>query len=193
VGGIATRITITNKGKYDIIKNKNEVLDIVGKIIDITIYDIEEYSDRVELIIKKEVFENNIHDLIKEISPIMNTRIYFFGNMYKEEVDIKKFNEKNYPIKLKLYPENAAYGGKFYLNDGEIIEHECFPDYSYMLLRGDESLLAYNVKINIKCINIWLDPSNINEYPLGTINVLNKLTSICFKNPLSKSIFFYVD
>ena len=186
VGGIATRFQITNKRSFDLIKNKDEILKSLSKIIDISIYNVEEHIDRIELIIKKEIFEDNIHKLIKEISPIMNTKIYFFDSLYNEEVNIKSFNKEEYPITLNIYED------KFYLNGGEITESNCYPDYSYMLLRDDESGLMYNIKVNMKLINIWIDPSIIDEYPLGTINVLNKLTSKSFKNCLSKSIFFYV-
>jgi len=193
VGGVVTRFEIRNKGNYDVVKNQDEVLKSLDEVIDTSIYNVEEYLDGIELVIKKEVFEDNIHNLIKEISPIMNTRIYFFANLYKGEINIKNFNKENYPISLNIYPKGTAYEDKFYLNDGEIREKECYPDYSYMLLRDDESGIMHNLKINMKLINIWLDPTRIDEYPLGTINVLNKLTSKCFKNVLAKSIFFYVD
>ena len=193
VGGVVTRFEIRNKGNYDVVKNQDEVLKSLDEVIDTSIYNVEEYLDGIELVIKKEVFEDNIHNLIKKISPIMNTRIYFFANLYKGEINIKNFNKENYPISLNIYPKGTAYEDKFYLNDGEIREKECYPDYSYMLLRDDESGIMHNLKINMKLINIWLDPTRIDEYPLGTINVLNKLTSKCFKNVLAKSIFFYVD
>lgn len=193
VGGVATRFKIRNKDGYDVVRNKDKVVNAIGKVVDVSIYDVQEYLDGIELVIKKEVFEDNIHDLIQEISPIMNTKIYFFANLYKEEVDIKKFNKENYSISLNIYPEGTGYEGKFYLNDGEIREQECYPDYSYMLLRDGESGLMHNIKVNISFINVWLDPSIIDEYPLGTINVLNKLTSKSFKNVLAKSMFFYID
>ena len=43
------------------------IIDSLGKVIDLNLYDIKKNSKEIILSIKKDVFNKNIHDLIIEI------------------------------------------------------------------------------------------------------------------------------
>ena len=112
--GIAAKITVykTNNNRwyndeYDIIKNKNKLLQKM-KFINYKDYDIEMYENGYELKIKPEIFDKNIHSILKEQQSLRNGCYftwYIFGNDTKENEEL-----------VNLLNEQIAFES-YYLND----------------------------------------------------------------------------
>jgi len=191
-GGIATRVTIMGKDGFDIIKNKGEVFETINDVIDTTSYEVVEYENGFELLLKKEIFNNNIHDLIREVYSFIDVDFFFFTNLFKTDtkISMENFTKENYPIELKVYSDGYR-KGEFYLNNEELRESKSYLNYAHRFLPDNN--ISYKLNIKLSFIDFWLDPSKVNEYPLGTIDLLNKIVRVHFKNKLVKSIFFYVE
>ena len=115
--GITTKITIRKKKGYEE-EDINYALKDLKKIINIDDYEIKyKGEDGILLKLKEEIFNNNIHDFLKEIDQLTSSRYYFIDCLMENEAKTikfdKNFNKENYPIKLKWYDENDEYQSEY--------------------------------------------------------------------------------
>lgn len=78
--GVATTIWISKKKNYwtndfDLFKNEEKIKEELKNLIDISAYNFKKEEDKFVLTMKPEYFNNNIHDLIKELYPVIDCRI----------------------------------------------------------------------------------------------------------------------
>jgi len=195
--GIATKIYITKKkdywsSNYDIYKEKDKIFNILNQMIDVSYYEITEYEDGFKLEIKKEIVEQNIHELIKEVSLNMDCKHFFFFNLCKygaeyKNINLNNFNINNYPITMEKVPESNQYR----LNDTNIIEYLPYDNFRYSLLGNYESYAKLDVEMYF--IPIWMDyDKTICEDSSRLLYLLNTFSRQHFKSKLSKSLLFYI-
>ena len=209
--GIVNKVLIkkNNNSNFDFLSNKDKLLETIGKYICLKHYDVEEGSDYIYLELKKEVFNNNIHSLIKEINNLTNTKTDFLNGYYYEiekDLDVmdKSFNKDDYSFKLKEYDDSFNYHNEF--------ERESKYGESYIELNGEEfkgtSKLYYfdnywmffkendinrEFKINIDFIGLWSQISKFfSENESEVLHILNTIKTSYYKTELSKDLIFFV-
>jgi len=203
--GIATKIQLYKKGGFENESKKSGLLEELKKSIDLDFYDIEEYEDGYVLNLKKEAFDNNIHDLIKEISPYISGDHLlwsYFDKKLKEKgldytkFDFSNFNKKDYPLELVRYPEDyedKCYAGLTVLKSDEAQYEDswAFESFTRILLRGYEDYR--NVRTGVKLVDVWMNiDKELSEDPTMNLYYLNLFSRAFFKSRFSKCLVFYI-
>lgn len=206
--GIPTTIVIYNKNGYEkeyLTKNKSKILNELNKMIDITKYDCIEEENSLVLEINRNFFNKNIHELIKEMHPIMDCHHYFLFNLFdKKNIDYENFNNNTYKIELEKHDENFEYKNEyekriltnnyFIRNDNEPMT-ETLPFYSseeWLFKENNE--LAQNTSVQTYFIMIWFDANHLtSEDETMLLYLLNKFSRNQFKNELAKNSLFFIE
>lgn len=209
--GIACKILICKK-KY--VKDeafnelREEMKGEVEKHIDANTYNVEEGDNYICYRIKEDFVNEHLHELLKEINPILNIKQCFLSGLYYdecEEIDVYSddFNRDNYNFKLKYFDKNYNFDSEYerhqFANNYAILEGTKL--YSLDLPFFTENLwivcmnrkLFNNVRIDISYILLWVEPYKYpGEDESFIIRLLNIFSRNYFKNPLSKNLQFYI-
>ncbi len=195
--GIVSRIeVIVGERGEDIINMRfvNSISKSLNKYINTKDYDKEYYKDGFAYRLKENVFNDNIHDLIKEVSKDINVESFF----EYEDIDYHKinFNKEDYPIILEtnLDPESKDFGDQTIIFKKDNLEK--YPEdspYVYdnnWLIDGNE--YENMVSINLEAFTLWGSFGKIiceSEYEtLEKMNILKKK----YKNKLGKNVIFFI-
>lgn len=190
--GVVSRIDIFRKNNFNLEKNKEKILTDLGKYLDLSKYDMESYKNCLSFYLKKEHFNNNIHDLIKEMAPIIKSDALLYNCGEDIEIETADFNKQNVPIIIKRY-EKGNKEGEFYCeckedSENEEIAYE-FPEY---WIFNDEDL-SDELEVKFAYICLWRDWDKFgSEDETNLLKILNTLRYPYFKNELSKNILFYI-
>ena len=172
----------------DIRKQKNKILSELNKTIDISMYNIRYNRDCIELSIKPDIFNDNIYDLLNELSPIFDIKSY----LVRDRIDyytLDYFNINDFPIILKKY-ELGRFKDSFYIQtkDDEYKEVKAYSDFTSFLIPNED---IKNIKMQARLIMIWMDNSETAEYLFRTFKLLNHFCRNYYKNNLVKSLMFF--
>lgn len=191
--GIATDIYIRKKASrfgsnnFDLHNNFELLKSKFNDILDISKYEWNETDSGYVLEMDMNYIIDNIHDLVKELYPLIDCRYFILGDSDIELDD--KFNSKDYPLVLKRTENryekfennwNLTDSGSFY----------CTPE--YMLLCDDK--IAEMVHFDVDYILLWCDWAELDsENETKLLKIMNKISRSYWKSPLSKNILFFID
>ncbi len=192
----------------DVHKDKEKIIEMVGKHIDVTSYNIEEHDNAIVFNVKEEFVNCNIHSLLKEMNSLMDMKNHFLYSHYEElynEIDVnnKSFNQKNYPLKLHYFTEKDNYKseeekkeleGKYCLitkDETSKLPITYFPCNEWILRDSEFSYRDYN--IDTEYLMLWLDLNKVGEESFDILDLLTTFSHSYFKNPLAQNIHFYIE
>ena len=187
--GIVTHIQIINKHSF----SSELLLEKLKHFININNYEVLVFNDEILLILKEEIFDENIHELIKEVDDITSCNNLLLYNIYGKNInndDIKsqRFNKKNYPITIESRNEVFYVKGK-----KEEQEWFCEPYNNYWLLwKLDDSVLS-DIEIYIGLIPLWQDANKYcGEDANKMLYIINTFKNNYYKSKLAKSFIFFI-
>ncbi len=197
--GIMTRFDVRKKKgwfsdkKFNLEKEIDNVLKDINNIIDSSMYDlVEKKENRYDFALKPELFNKNIHELIREIKPLTNPNLTWISDIIKEleengkTIYDKEFIEK-YPIQVNI-SKNGEYSIEI---NNEVIEED-YPFYPMYCLINDKDLFN-NVEIHIAIILLWIDYSKYDsEDETEMLRIINNMKAKYYSSPLSKSLIYYI-
>jgi hypothetical protein len=200
--GIPTTISVVLERGYEVEKNDlTEIKKDLSKYVDLSMYELVKYDNGYEFELKKEVFNKHIHELIKELEPLTSCRSYFMFNLldkYDINVLSDEFNKDNYKIELSKYGDNPEYEKENYIREnayyircqkGHISEASSYP-YQFWALSSEIRKKYY---VDMSFIMLWMDYNKYNgEDETPMLKVLNSMKSSYYKNPLSKSLIYFI-
>lgn len=182
--------------RYDdcnnITNDKDKILEEIGKYIDLEDYNVIVYENAIELKLNKEIFNENIHEFIKEME---SSTACYRDLFYNHDLPLEDFTKEKYELKLCEYDENYTYKdeeekenlkGEYYLkcdNDDIRYEESYYPD--IWLLEGKYRMYSKKIKL-------WYDPNDIEDGGY-IIPVLNTYKKNYYKNKLGNDLIYYVE
>lgn len=189
---IATSMVVEERNDKPFEKEElNKLKQSVGKIFDLDLYNVKEEENLISLEIKKDVFNENIHDLCRELNKsffLLHFMIY--DNEY---LNTDRHDEK-WPISL-IQTEN---GNKYMLVLGENansndIKSEDLSWYGFSPLLRREFSNWRDYNFDIQGIMLFLDINKVDfEDQTEIVCLLNWFKKNYFKNKLSGSIVFHI-
>lgn len=188
VGTILTGFQISKKKEYEniILKDKiNEVIIRINNFIDTSLYDLVDYDENNYLfVLKSEIFNNEINNLLKEMETIIPANINYFY-CYNGADDYILLN-KDFKGKPKYFCKKDK-DGTYYLDiNGEKITNEhCI---------GKISWLADYMPVDVYGWGIWtwIDESeNIYNDDSEVLKIINLMKAKTYKSKLSKALIYY--
>lgn len=195
--GISTSIVIKKKygwessEKFNVLENKDDILKDLNNMIDVSKYECIYDNDYIVLQLKTEHFNDNIHELIKELYPMINCESCILSNCKKKvKILSKEFNKKDFPLTIsnkKRNEENIIYciqsDYEEKLNYFISPEYYLFENYEY----------KKNIKVDLYFINLWQDFHKYDgEDETKMLEIINKMSRFYYKSPLSKNMLFYI-
>ena len=182
---------------YGILKiDESDIVTIkknISKYVNLDLYDERKYDDGFYYRIKPNIFDNNIHNTIKEIYPILNCQTfleYLFGS---SDINIKSkaFCKGNYPINLKREKNGSL--GEHVESKRNRIDTINYMDGSKWMFKDERLTFCYELEIDY--VLLWKDKNEYNLKDNGQIlNVLNDMKCSYYKsgNELSKNLMYFV-
>lgn len=209
--GIPTRIRVCKRKKYvdkdyKVLDNKDKFLNKLNNMVNINDYDIfiDEDDDSINLSIKEDFVNKNIHKCVIEIIDTTGIRGLVDPNLNdRYKLNLNKYNQKDFPMKLQY---NEEIHDKFYdMNTYYMISEKSYnTDYThlaafkpyfpqeYWLLDFDKTLYK-NVNVYIEYMPIWINVDKYNgDDEINIIYLLNKFSRNYFKNKLSNDLLFFI-
>lgn len=193
--GIMTRFSIIGRKRmfYDkdfkLEKEIDNILNDINKIIDPSLYKLTNKDDECyEFSLKPDIFDNNIHELIREISPLTYPNVDFFADFYNEKENLNNNDFiKNYPFACKVNSK-----GEYCIEiNGEEIKED-YPFYPLYWIINDERLF-YNVEIRAATILLWIDQDKYDgEDETEMLRIINNMKTKYYNSVLSKALIYYI-
>lgn len=216
--GIPTKITISKKNNsHEIENDKDALLKNISHYINISDYDIASDKDTLELSIKKDIFNNNFLDCLKEVHELTEIEypyIKIFGDSdegkefdytirFKPKIDyIKEMVPTDHKVNLKVYDDinnkdnyyqHVLFGKTVLEIDGDKLTDVFHTNYydNYWILY-DTKLEDY-YSVHIEFIPLWMQVGKIyGEEENHVIYIINNLKSSYYKSKLSKDLFYCI-
>lgn len=198
--GIPTKICVFLRKNQVMMKNDlKEIQEDLSKYVDLSMYEATEYADAFVFELKKEVFNQNIHELIKEIDSLTPCDSYLFCNLfYNQNInvlndDFDKINIElcKYGDNLKFEDENRLKENDYYIKseDSYITEVNSFP-YQFWVLDKEVKTRYY---VNMYFMMLWSDCDKYcGEDETQMLSILNNMKSSYYKSTLSKSLIYFI-
>lgn len=199
--GIPAQIYIEGKEGWTRTKLK-KIRNEIQKYVNLDLYNETIYSDGARLILKENIFDDNIHRTLQEFEKFTHFSNDFLENFgyYETCTDIKKM-QKEYPCKLMYdVDDGSSYkrsgvqcNDKFYTLDG------IFPSHDNWLVVDSElanSSTGLQCTVTIEYLRIWMDWYKYSgEAEYNIIRMLKRLKLSAFKdgNDLTKTILYCVE
>lgn len=195
--GIVTSIVMKKKNgwesseKFNVFENKDDILKDLNNMIDTSKYECIYENDYIALQLKPEHFNDNIHELIKELYPMINCESCILSNCEKKvKILSNEFNKKDFPLTIsnkKINEENIIYC--IQSDYGEKLNYFASPEY-YLFENQD---YKKNIEMDLYFINLWQDFNKYDgEDETKMLEIINKMSRFYYKNPLSKNMLFYI-
>ena len=159
------------------------IIESLGKVVDLDLYNIKKSSKEIILSIKKDVFNKNIQDLIIEIykkTPLSVITSYLkdcLDYTYPKEKWKVYFDEKDENIVNMEEPDKIRQEKHNYYNPENL---------AYLLSRDCKYWKDYSLRI--KGFKIFCEFSGIDD---SQICLLNWFKKDYFKNPLNGALIFH--
>ena len=159
------------------------IIESLGKVVDLDLYNIKKSSKEIILSIKKDVFNKNIQDLIIEIYKKTPLRVKTDYLQDCLDYEYPKEKWKIYFDKKKENIVNMEESDKVRKEEHNYYNPE---NIACILSRDCKHWEDYNLRI--KNFNIFWTPSGIDE---SQICLLNWFKRDYFKNPLNGALIFH--
>ena len=188
---VATSMVLEKKNDKPFEKEElNKLKQSVGKIFNLDLYNVKEEENLISLEIKKDVFNENIHDLCRELN-----KSFFLLNftLYDDEYWSEDKPDEEWPISL-IKTEN---GKKYMLELGENANNNCESEdlswFGFSPLLRREILNWRDYSFYIEGIKLFFDIDKVDfEDQTEIVCLLNWFKKDYFKNKLSGSIVFHI-
>ena len=185
--GLATTISIKrNYPDFQILEYKKEIFDSIGKVIDLGLYDVTEYTSGFELHLKVDLINRYLKDLLREVSfNEKHINVLLQSYKYKNLDQLDDFWDCDFSVKLdkNQYYELKANGLE--LAKEECLLQECF---NQVYLRNCKDDLPVNISVCL--LPFGMDYSKIimedETYLLYLLNMDLKR----YQNPLSTAFIY---
>ena len=188
---VATSMVVEKRNDKPFEKEElNKLKQSVGKIFDLDLYNVKEEENLISLEIKKDVFNENIHDLCRELNKSFFLLTFLlYDNEYLDEDK----PDEEWPISIKEIPNRNKYLlelGKNAYNDCESENLSLF-GFSPLLRREISNWQDYS--FDIQGILLFLDDDKADfEDETEFVCLLNWFKKDYFKTKLSGSIVFHI-
>ena len=189
---VATSMVVEKKNDKPIEKEELKKLkQSVGKIFDLDLYNVKEEENLISLEIKKDVFNENIHDLCRELNKSFFLLTFLlYDNEYLDEDK----PDEEWPISITEIPNRNKYmlelGENANSNDVKSKDLS-WHGFSPLLRREIPNWRAYS--FDIKGIMLFLDINKVDfEDQTEIVCLLNWFKKDYFKTKLSGSIVFHI-
>lgn len=197
--GVMTRFEITKKNDWGSDSNfvlsseLENILKDISHIIDPSIYElVEKHEDCYDFALKTEIFNNNIHELIGEISSLTCPNVDCFWNLEEElkekniDINSKEFMG-SYPLSVKVDEK-----GKYFIETNTEKIEEDYPFHPFYWII-DSDRLYKNIEINAAIILLWIDENKYcGEDETNMLSIINNMKARYYSSPLSKALVYYI-
>ena len=189
---VATSMVVEKRNDKPFEKEElNKLKQSVGKIFDLDLYIVKEEENLISLEIKKNVFNENIHDLCRELNKSFFLLTFLlYDNEYLDEDK----PDEEWPISIKEIPNRNKYmlelGENANSNDVKSKDLS-WHGFSPLFRREIPNWRAYS--FDIKGIMLFLDINKVDfEDQTEIVCLLNWFKKDYFKTKLSGSIVFHI-
>lgn len=188
---VATSMVLEKKNDKPFEKEElNKLKQSVGKIFNLDLYNVKEEENLISLEIKKDMFNENIHDLCRELNKsffLLNFTLY--GDEYWSE---DKPNEE-WPISLIKTEDGKKYMLELGENANNNYESEDLSWFGFSPLLRREIPNWRDYSFYIEGIKLFFDIDKVDfEDQTEILCLLNWFKKDYFKNKLSGSIVFHI-
>lgn len=185
--GLATTISIKRSyPDFQILEYKKEIFDSIGKVIDLGLYDVTEYTSGFELHLKVDLINRYLKDLLREVSfNEEHINVLLQSYKYKNLDQLNDFWDCDFSVKLD---KNQYY--ELRINDRELSREECLLGecFNQVYLRDRKN--DYPIFISVCIIPFGMDYDEImmedETYLLYLLNMDLKR----YQNPLSTAFIY---
>ena len=189
---VATSMVVEKRNDKPFEKEElNKLKQSVGKIFDLDLYNVKEEENLISIEIKKNVFNENIHDLCRELNKSFFLLTFLlYDNEYLDEDK----PDEEWPISIKEIPNRNKYmlelGENANSNDVKSKDLS-WHGFSPLFRREIPNWRAYS--FDIKGIMLFLDINKVDfEDQTEIVCLLNWFKKDYFKTKLSGSIVFHI-
>lgn len=203
--GILTTVSIRRRNdplcaNKDLLEMKDEILSSLSEMLDLNMYDIEANSKYIILELKKEIFNDNIHDLLKKLDKITHCNA-LLNNVYDDDerkINLNDdFSKEKQVIELRTMEKDDCFveEGETYLycnNEIHELDYAFLPYYQYSLSRKPK--VNYYIDMQPGFVLLYYEYDKYDCEDDYTIPyLLNHFSRDYIKdNPLYKSLLFYI-
>ena len=189
---VATSMIIEKRNDKPFEKEElNKLKQSVGKIFDLDLYNVMEEENLISLKIKKDVFDENIHDLCRELN---NSFFLLHFMPYDDEYLDEDKPDEEWPISITEIKDS----NKHIVELGENANSNDFKSkdlswygFSPLLRREFSNWRDYN--FDIQGIMLFLDINKVDfEDQTEIVCLLNWFKKDYFKTKLSGNIVFHI-
>lgn len=190
--GLVTTILLKRKrgiwqpNEFDFVKNEKKVKEQLSKLIDVTKYNVEVHEDCMVFEAKIECFNDNIHDLVKDLDPLIGCNRVFD----KRPVFDDNFNQDNCPLLLtkeKRYSDRERYYSSWDSREDFSFGEE--PEWWLF----DDKEFKEKISVQMGYVPLWSDFNKyVGEDPTWMLKIMNKMSRKYFSSSLSRNIFFAI-
>lgn len=185
--GLATTISIKrNSFDFQILEYKKEIFDSIGKVIDLDLYDVIEYTSGFELHLKVDLINQYLKDLLREVSfNEEHINVLLQSYQYKNLDQLDDFWDCDFSVKLDKNQYYELRANDRELSKEEYLLEECFNQVYLRECKND-----YPIFISVCIIPFGMDYNKIivedETYLLYLLNMDLKR----YQNPLSTAFIY---
>ena len=188
---VATSMVLEKKNDKPFEKEElNKLKQSVGKIFNLDLYNVKEEENLIGLEIKKDVFNENIHDLCRELN-----KSFFLLNftLYDDEYWSENKPNEEWPISLIKTEDGKKYMLELGENANNNYESEDLSWFGFSPLLRREIPNWRDYSFYIEGIKLFFDIDKVDfEDQTEILCLLNWFKKDYFKNKLSGSIVFHI-
>ncbi len=188
---VATSMVLEKKNDKPFEKEElNKLKQSVGKIFNLDLYNVKEEENLISLEIKKDMFNENIHDLCRELN-----KSFFLLNftLYDDEYWSEDKPNEEWPISLIKTEDGKKYMLELGENANNNYESEDLSWFGFSPLLRREIPNWRDYSFYIEGIKLFFDIDKVDfEDQTEILCLLNWFKKDYFKNKLSGSIVFHI-
>ena len=188
---VATSMVLEKKNDKPFEKEElNKLKQSVGKIFNLDLYNVKEEENLISLEIKKDMFNENIHDLCRELN-----KSFFLLNftLYDDEYWSEDKPNEEWPISLIKTEDGKKYMLELGENANNNYESEDLSWFGFSPLLRREIPNWRDYSFYIEGIKLFIDGDKVDfEDETEFVCLLNWFKKDYFKNKLSGSIVFHI-
>ena len=188
---VATSMVVEKKNDKPFEKEElNKLKQSVGKIFNLDLYNVKEEENLISLEIKKDMFNENIHDLCRELN-----KSFFLLNftLYDDEYWSEDKPNEEWPISLIKTEDGKKYMLELGENANNNYESEDLSWFGFSPLLRREIPNWRDYSFYIEGIKLFFDIDKVDfEDQTEILCLLNWFKKDYFKNKLSGSIVFHI-
>lgn len=191
--GIVTKFSIEKRNSWSSDKNFNiekelkSILKDLDQTIDTSLYELcEKNDDCIVYSLKPEIYNNHIHELIQEISPLTFPNVDYFSD-FEEKLKEKKLDLNN-PEWVKQFPLQYTVDKK--QKDNTMSEFILTNQFCCTL---HNEKVRNNVEISGNTLLLWIDYNKyVGEDETVMLDIMNHMKTKYYSTKLSGALVYCV-